>query len=105
MENGSMPITQEYLEEFCARFRLPKKLAKIGKNSEQEAKFELGNRLYKLRIETNRTQMDVACSIYVPRTTYAGYETGTNEPDLKTLIKLADLYRVTLDDLVGRGQL
>ncbi|NUJ19327.1 helix-turn-helix domain-containing protein [Bacillus glycinifermentans] len=37
------------------------------------------------------------------RATYARYETGDNEPDYETLIKIADFYGVTLDYLI-RGE-
>lgn len=37
------------------------------------------------------------------RATYAKYETGDNNPDYDTLIKIADFYGVTLDYLI-RGE-
>ena len=102
MENNEIPITQEYLEEFASQYHLPKKLAKIGINPSEEKRLELGARLYQLRNKNLKTQLEVAHAIDVARTTYAGYETGQNEPDLKTLVKLADLYGVSLDYLAGR---
>lgn len=102
MENNEIPITQEYLKEFAIQYHLPKKLAKIGIEPNKERQLELGARLYQLRNKNLKTQLEVAYAIDVARTTYAGYETGQNEPDIKTLIKLADLYGVSLDYLVGR---
>ena len=55
-----------------------------------------------MRNEKQFTQVEVAMMIGVARTTYAGYETGQNEPDIKTLIALADIYKVSLDYLVNR---
>lgn len=50
----------------------------------------------------NKTQAEVAEKLHISRTAYAGYESGRNEPDLKTLVKIADLYGVSLDYLAGR---
>ena len=35
-------------------------------------------------------------------TTYTKYETGASEPNLETLLRLADLYGVTTDNLLGQ---
>lgn len=49
-------------------------------------------------------QKDVAIAIGVPLRTYQRYEYGEGEPQLTTLVKLADFYGVTLDYLAGREQ-
>lgn len=104
MEQGQIPISKDYLKAFAKAYELPKKLSKIGIDEEKEATIALGDKLYQMRTKAQMTQGDVAYSIEVARTTYAGYETGKNEPDIRTLIKLADLYHVSLDYLVGRYQ-
>ena len=38
----------------------------------------------------------------IAQTTYAGYETGRYEPDLETLTKIADYYKISIDYLIGR---
>lgn len=38
----------------------------------------------------------------VVRSTYTNWEAGRSEPDVSTLIKLSDIYNVSLDNLVGR---
>ena len=60
-------------------------------------------RLAELRNKKGTTQDEVASFIGVARTTYANYEQGTREPDIQTLCKLADLYNVPLDYLLGRS--
>jgi transcriptional regulator with XRE-family HTH domain len=35
--------------------------------------------------------------------TISKYETGTNEPDLRTLASIADALSVTIDELLGRS--
>ncbi len=48
------------------------------------------------------TQQDVANYLQIQRSTYSRYEEGTNRPNFCTLISLADLYKIRLDELVGR---
>lgn len=48
------------------------------------------------------TQQQVADILHIGRPAYSLYETGTNTPTLENLIKLSDLYKVSLDYLAGR---
>lgn len=61
-------------------------------------------RLKKMResLKPKPSQEKFAQKFGVGRSTYSGYETGTSEPDLKTLIEIADYFGVSLDYLVGR---
>lgn len=47
------------------------------------------------------TQQDVADALSVSRSTYASYESGRRMPPLDVLMRLADLYSITLDELTG----
>jgi len=58
-------------------------------------------KLKELRKNKKMTQTDVAHYLNIAQTTYTGYETGKYEPTIATLIKLADLFDVTIDYLVG----
>lgn len=63
--------------------------------------------LEKLRIKALRqknqfTQKEVADKLNITRSTYNNYENESNEPSINTLIKLADFYNVSIDELVGR---
>ena len=58
--------------------------------------------LKKLRQDNNLTQEDVGKIIGKTASAYGYYETCRNEPDLKTILKLADYYNVSLDYLCGR---
>jgi len=62
-------------------------------------------RLKELRLERNLTQTDVSEALGLSKSCYAGYEQGYREPDLKTLIRLADYFEVTTDYLLGRTEL
>lgn len=61
----------------------------------------LGENLKKLR--GKKTQDDIAKILGISRARYSHYENNIREPDCETLIKLADLYSVTLDYLLGRS--
>lgn len=45
---------------------------------------------------------DLAEVLNVKENTYYKYEQGKNEPDLDTMIKLADYYNVSMDYISGR---
>ena len=49
------------------------------------------------------TTEEVAKALNISRPTYTNYETGRREPNIETLGKMADLFCVSLDWLVGTG--
>ena len=53
------------------------------------------------RKEHKYTQKEVAIYCDITETAYQNYELGTREPKLSILIRIAGLYRVSLDYLVG----
>lgn len=59
-------------------------------------------RLIELRKSVKKTQLDIASYLGMAQGSYQKYEVGKAEPNIQTLIKLADYYHVTLDYLVGR---
>ncbi len=60
-------------------------------------------RIRDLREDRDWTQAQVANFLGVRQTTYSKYELGKILVPIDMLIKLADLYRVSLDYLVGRS--
>lgn len=48
------------------------------------------------------TQQQVADYLQIARGSYAKYETGANTPTTDSLVKLADLYKCSVDYLLGR---
>ena len=60
-------------------------------------------RLVLLRKEKSLSQEDVAREFGVVVRAYQRYEYGQREPQLSTLVKMADFYGVTLDYLAGRS--
>ncbi len=61
-------------------------------------------RIKVLRTELDLTQGEVAQKVGLSSTGYGNIETGKSVPSLETLIKLADLFNVSLDYLTGRSE-
>lgn len=60
----------------------------------------LGEKIYKLRTERNLSQGDLAEMLEVSRQSVSKWETNGSVPDLDKIIKLSDIFGVTLDELV-----
>ena len=58
-------------------------------------------RLKELRLENGYTQQKVAEIIGIKQQSYARYEADTGEPSLQTVVKIARLYGVASDYLLG----
>ncbi len=54
------------------------------------------------RKKRNLTQQNVAEYLKIERGSYAKYETGANTPTTDNILKLAELYNVSTDYLLGR---
>lgn len=62
----------------------------------------LGKKLKQLRNSEGLTQQQLAEKLQISRVNYTRYETDTVRPDYETLIKLADFYDISLDELFDR---
>lgn len=60
------------------------------------------DKLLELRKLNKLTQKDVAKHLSISQPSYIRYENGTAEPSLENLIKLADLFDVSIDYMLGR---
>ncbi len=63
---------------------------------------ELGDRLRKLRMENHLRQDQVARLVGVERSSVSLWEGNLRQPSYTTLVRLANLYGVTTDYLLGR---
>ena len=61
---------------------------------------DLGGTIYRLRTEHNLSQGDLAEALGVSRQSVSKWETGGSVPDLEKLVKLSQLFGVSLDELV-----
>ncbi len=60
-----------------------------------------GNKLKKARIKANKTQEQVANEMNISRTNISKYENGDLEPNLHTLKKISEIYKVSIDYILG----
>lgn len=56
-----------------------------------------------LRKSRSLTQQELADVLGISRQGYAKYENDLGEPDISTLIKLADYFDVSVDSMIGRA--
>ena len=61
------------------------------------------DRLRELRIQNKMTQREIATYLGITQPSYIRYENGKSEPTLECLVKIADLYDVSVDYLLGRS--
>lgn len=64
------------------------------------AKVEIQNQIRKYRLARNLSQEELAEKVFVTRQTISNWETGKNYPDLNSLVRLSELFGVSLDILV-----
>ena len=62
----------------------------------------LGKKLKELRKSENLTQEQLAKNLNISRVNYTRYETNAVRPDFETIIKIADFYNISLDELFER---
>ena len=62
----------------------------------------IGNNIKRLRIKYQMNQELLAERLNIRRQTISSYERGNSVPDIYTLIRIADIFNVTLDELAGR---
>ena len=65
----------------------------------------LGEKIYELRTKKNLSQGDLADKLDVSRQSVSKWENNTAVPDLDKLIKLCDVFEISLDELTGREKI
>lgn len=60
-------------------------------------------KLKEIRKSANITQLQLAKALNISQQNLCRYETGQNEPDIQTIIKLADFFHTTTDNLLGHN--
>lgn len=61
----------------------------------------IGERFKYYREKANLTQKEAAELLGIKSYQLANYETNRTEPNLKTLIKMSEIYRVSIDELLN----
>lgn len=57
-------------------------------------------KIKELRIKSNFSQQEIAKLLNTSQSNYSKYERNEIEPDIQTLIKLADYFHTTVDNLI-----
>lgn len=65
---------------------------------------EIGNQLKQARMKFSLTQEQIAEKLFVSRQTISNWENGKSYPDIISVIKLSDLYSISLDELLKGDQ-
>ena len=65
----------------------------------------IGERITQLRKQQNLSQDELAKKAQVSRTIIGNYERNTNTPSIEVLIKLAKVFNVSVDFIIGEGEL
>ena len=63
----------------------------------------LSEKIYRLRTEHSMSQEQLADLLEVSRQSVSKWETGTSVPDLDKLIKICDIFSISLDEITGRS--
>lgn len=63
---------------------------------------KFNERLKYQRESSGYTQKQMAELIGIAPRSYQRYESGEREPNIATLVQIADFFKISLDDLIGR---
>ena len=61
-----------------------------------------GTRLANVRKEHNLTQNDIADKLHISAQAVSKWENDITSPDIDTLIKLSEIYDMSMDELIGK---
>ena len=81
-----------------------RELRVIDKGGKRGKNMEIGNKIKEARNGAELTQDQAAEKIMVSRQTISNWETGKTMPDIASVIKMSDLYHISLDELLKGDQ-
>ena len=65
---------------------------------------KFGGYLSRLRKNADMTQIELADRLNLTRQAISRYEHGDSFPDVSILVLIADIFNITLDELIGSGE-
>lgn len=65
-----------------------------------EEVIKFGKRIKELRLQRKMSQMDVGAAMNIDRENVRKYEKGLQEPKLSTVLRFAEVFKVSYDDLL-----
>jgi len=81
-----------------------KSINKVNPGRRSDDGLQLHEKLKKMRLESNKTQDEVATYLGIGRTTVVNYEHGRIKPTLENIRKLAELFDVSCDYLLENNK-
>ena len=101
LRDSLMEAVAETSEEFMDRYFEGDKSGETCDSAEERTDvMEIGVKLKEARIKSGLTQENVAEKIQVSRQTISNWENEKSFPDIVNVIKLSDLYNISLDQLL-----
>lgn len=97
MARSLFDLENEILSKIGKEYTINPETHQIVKRSDL-----IGKIITKLRLNREYTQREISEGIGIAQQTYAGYEKGRHEPNVEILIRLADIYGVSMDFITGR---
>ena len=65
---------------------------------------QIGNKINQLRKLSGMTQEQLAEKLNVSRQTISKWESGSSFPDIESVVKVSEIFQVSLDDLLKEGE-
>ena len=65
-----------------------------------EEVIKFGKRIKELRLQRKMSQMDVGAAMNIDRENVRKYEKGLQEPKLSTVLRFAEVFKVSYDELL-----
>jgi transcriptional regulator with XRE-family HTH domain len=76
-------------------------MTRIRKTPIPKEVIKFGMRIKELRLKRKMSQMDVGAAMNIDRENVRKYEKGLQEPKLSTVMKFAQVFGVTYDELLN----
>lgn len=103
IEIGERAMTTASAERFAKVLNIDPALIKRYKSAHKKENLESGKALHALRDEYGISSRELAERIGVPFPTLCCYESGLALPSQDTIAKIANIYGLSMDDMLARG--
>ena len=103
IENGERAMTSVSAERFAKVLNIDPLLIKRHKSQHKKENLESGKVLHALRDEYGISSKELAERISVPFPTLCTYESGLSLPSQDIVEKIANVYGLSVDDMLSRG--
>ena len=75
-------------------------MPRVRKTPVPEEVIKFGKRIKELRLQRKMSQMDVGAAMNIDRENVRKYEKGLQEPKLSTVLRFAEVFKVSYDELL-----